>query len=613
MAFRPLQPLENLTLVIPSPKLMTHLATPFEKAIRAVEEWLDGEGSAFVDRSRQRNARRKIAGWDLDLEHPSLGKFRVLLSITHDFPATSPQIHFPDSLCLQLPHIEEDGKFCHGVEPSPTDYDDPRGVIVEVLNKLSRYWENVTNPAWVAAEFHRERLAYWSRFCYLSYKKGGTPTPRSTRAVLTRIAEVMEGRVASYHVRNPGRAGSRRDNELRSSKLLAAVGAVDPHVMAVQHGWAAGTLVRGEVLWIPLPREYSWTPQDWPQSLDRLENLVQAITGKEHSVITWLKKKIEEHSTEDAAREYHPKLVILVQDKTCFGYLITPNLVPVLTGPGVIPIEIERVDADWALARDHQLDALVNRRKKRILLLGCGSLGALIADLLARAGVGELHLVDKEHFSAENCARHILGAGHIGLAKATVLADTIRRQVPGAKAKPLRVLAADWVSQACSPGTYDFVIDCTGESSVRTMLSRFRDRAFGDAGVIHVWLEPFGAAAHTVYVNARSPWPHDDPWEKINAAQWPKDVRVQLPACSSGFHPYGAADAWQAAGFATERILACLDGEVIESTIWSWVRSSAYFDKLNAGAIHSSIIPQGRSVFESSHLIRTLESALTNE
>ncbi|WP_143276989.1 HesA/MoeB/ThiF family protein [Bordetella genomosp. 12] len=589
------------------------ILSPFQHAAQAVEQWLDVEGNTYVSRSSRNNARRRVACWDLDLDHPLLGKVRVQLSIAHDFPASTPQLHFPEGLCLQFPHIEEDGKFCHGVEPSPDDYNDPRAVVVEVLKKLSKYLGDIVNPAWVRAEFQRERLAYWNRFCYLSYKKYGAPTPRSVLAALQNISQVTEGKIASYHARGPGRATSRRDMELRSTMLLASVGTVDPHTLAVQHGWPKGTLVRGEALWVPVPKDLSWTPTDWPKSLDELEQLVLGMTNDSHSVIAWLRQKITQNAQEKSAEDYHPKLIILVQDRTCFGYLITPNLIPQLTGPGVVPVEIDRVDADWALARDHQTEVLELRRQKRVLLIGCGSIGAPIADLLARAGIGELHLADKENFSIENCARHLLGAEHVGQSKATALASRIRRQTPGIQTKALRVLATDWISQVCSPGEYDLVIDCTGDGAVRTMISQFRSSAFGDAGIVHVWIEPHGAAAHTVYATKESPWPPDDPWEKVNAATWPPDVRVQLPACSSGFHIYGAADAWQTAGFATERILSCLDGNVYDSTVWSWVRSSAYFDKLNVTIVRSSLIPISDSSFESSQITRSLESVLGHE
>jgi hypothetical protein len=53
-----------------------------------------------------------------------------------------------------------------------------------------------------------------------------------------------------------------------------------------------------------------------------------------------------------------------------------------------------------------------------------------------------------------------------------------------------------------------------------------------------------------------------------------------LTACGAGFHPYGAADAWQGAAFATERVLAVLDGQCTEATVWSWVRTKAFYDAL---------------------------------
>lgn len=599
--------------MIPLPNPSQKPITPFRQAIEAVEHWLDGKGAAFVKRSNRLEARRKAASWEFELDHPTLGAHIVQLAITHDFPANTPQVYFPASLCLKLPHIEEDGKFCHGVDPSPNDYDDPCKVIDEVLKKLSQFWVNSINPAWVNAEFQRECLAYWSRFCYLFYRKNGMPTPRSVCAVLMPITQVTEGRLASYRAKEPGRAASRSDKELRSTRVLTTMGSADPHAVALQHGWSTGTLVRGDALWVPLAPCSSWTPKDWPQSLDELESLVRMASGDKHSVKEWLTEKTEQEAKEKTAGRYRSKLIVLVQGGTCYGYLITPSLIPYLTAPSIVPVEIERVDADWALARDYDLTLLRGRRNKRVLMIGCGSLGAPIAELLAKSGVSELHLADKEFFSIENCARHVLGAEHIGMAKASVLADRIRRQIPGVKTKPLRVLAADWVSQVCSPGSYDLIIDCTGESSVRTVLSRFRERAFGDVGIVHVWLEPFGAAAHTIYANSDLPWPYDDPWERVNAAHWPQDVRVKLPACSSGFNPYGAADAWQAAGFAAERILACLNLEVPESMVWSWVRSSAYFDKLNVETGRTELIPEKGSIFDSCYVTRSLQTVLADE
>lgn len=551
--------------------------TPFEKAAAAVEAWLDGPGASYVSRTRQPDARRKVASWDLEIPHPLVGTQRASIYITRDFPATPPQVRFDKRLCLVLPHIEEDGRFCHGVEPDPRDYEAPEDAVRTVLDSLSDFWVKSHDPAWVTEEFQRESLSYWMRFC-LQYKPlRGAPGVSELRVALADLDRATEGRFAAYFKKN---------NSSRSSLMVATVGDVDPHGLAVRHGWPVGTLVRGHSLYVPLPPEQPWGPPHWPKRLEDLEDLVAQATDHTHSVVHWI-----EANKKDA----HCFLVVLAQGTTCYGYLVYPAPVPRLTLPILIPVPIDRIDANWALARDHRVDLLQARRKKRVLVLGCGSLGAPVAELLARAGVGELHLLDKELFGSENTARHILGASNIGAFKSGELATRLRRMVPGIAVKQLHALAVDWLRDQCKPGTYDLVVDCTGESAVRIALTHLRQRSLGDALVAHAWMEPFCAAAHVILLQPGDDWPEDDPRLKVNVAHWPDDTRVQLPACNAGFHPYGAADVFQAAGFATERLLATLDGRVVESVVCTWVRSATFFQGLGVQVAPGPLVPTAES------------------
>lgn len=551
--------------------------TPFAKAAAAVEAWLDGLGATYVSRTRQPDSRRKVASWDLELPHQLVGTQRASIYITRDFPATPPQVRFDKSLCLVLPHIEEDGRFCHGVAPDPRDYEAPEDAVRAVLDRLSDFWVKSHDPAWVANEFQDECLSYWLRFC-LQYKPvRGAPGVSDLRAALGDLDGATEGRFAAYFKKN---------NTARSSLMVATVGDVDPHALAVRHGWQGGTLVRGHALYVPLRAGQPWGPAHWPKRLQDLEGLVADATHHTQSVARWMGAKKE------GARCL---LVVLVQGATCYGYLVYPAPVPHLTLPFLVPVPIDRVDANWALARDHRVEGLQARRKKRVLVLGCGSLGAPVAELLARGGVGELHLLDKELFGSENTARHILGASNIGESKSGELATRLRRMVPGIAVKPFRALAVDWLSDQCKPGTYDLVVDCTGESAVRVALAHLRQRNLGNALLAYAWMEPFCSAAHLVLLQRGDNWPEDDPRQKVNVAQWPDDTRVQLPACNAGFHPYGAADVFQAAGFTAERLLAGLDGQVTESIVCSWVRSATFFQGLGVVVTPGPLVPTAES------------------
>lgn len=560
--------------------------TPFETASVTIAAWLDGPAAEFATRTRQPDPRRKAASWDLELRHAVHGSQRVRIFITRDFPATPPQVRFDQRLCLVLPHVEEDGRFCHGVEAAPSDYDDPVEVMKEVLRRLGTFWVNSENPAWVASEFQKESLSYWSRFCLQQEPVRGASGASDVRVALSGLEDATEGSAAAYF---------KKDSKARSDLIVATVGEADPHGLAVRHGWSVGTLVRGNALYVPLPADQSWAPQDWPRTMDQLENLVARATDHTLSVAQWIGKHKEE------ARCF---LVVLVQGVTCYGYLAYPSPVPRITSPTIFPVPIDRVDANWALARDHRLDALQERRKKRVLVLGCGSLGAPVAELLARAGVGELHLLDKEFFGPENCARHLLGASDIGALKSANLATRVRRLVPGTAVKPIHALATDWLRETCKPGTYDLVVDCTGESSVRTVLAHLRERSLGNCLVAHAWMEPFCAAAHVVLLRHGDNWPADDPRWKVNIAEWPNDTAVKLPACNAGFHPYGAADVFQAAGFVTERLLASLDGNIPDSVVCSFVRSALFFEGLGVKVKPGALVPTTASGLDAVQLTR---------
>jgi hypothetical protein len=295
------------------------------------------------------------------------------------------------------------------------------------------------------------------------------------------------------------------------------------------------------------------------------------------------------------------------------AFCLAPPLVPVLTTLGLVPVTIERIDANWALARDHQLSVLQLRRDKRVLLLGCGSLGAPIAELLARSGVGRLTLVDMEFLAPENTARHILGYSSVSSSKAVELADRLRREIPGIDVKGHQALASSWLAHCAHAGDFDLVIDCTGESSVRCLLAQLSTQHLAGVDMAHLWMEPFCAAAHVVYLLPGDKWPSGDPADTlVNVAEWPDDLRVRLPACGAGFHPYGAADVWQAAGFGAERLLAHLDGEIDASTVWTWMRGTGYFESLGVAASPGRLVPHTKSKFECLTLERSFAELVSD-
>jgi hypothetical protein len=295
-----------------------------------------------------------------------------------------------------------------------------------------------------------------------------------------------------------------------------------------------------------------------------------------------------------------------------FGYQVFGPSVSLLSRPSIEPVYITRVDPDWALARDHRLEVLHARREKRVLLIGCGSLGSPLAKALARAGVGHFDIVDSQLMETENTSRHELGMREVGQGKAPGLARKLIQDVPALKARGFVADAASWTTKNCRPGNYDLIVECTAESSVRTFMSHARTGLFGDCPVIHAWSEPLCSAAHVVLSQPSVPWPGDDPADTlVNASDLSAgDTRIQPPACAGGFHPYGAADIDLVAAFAAERVIAVLDDLQHPSTVWSWARSSAFFAALPMSVSTRSIVPISDSTFDTATTTRELARVL---
>ena len=591
--------------------------SPFESASFAVQEWLDrGVGSAAATRDTKVRTENGCA-WDIDLRDDALPIKGVRLRLPPDFPASPCELYVSRDYFLKLPHIEADGNVCLGLASIPEDYDDPVAAVVRSFASLkNRLLLPASDAAWVSEQFQGERASYWAQWC-LSRRKAADhrPVPSRTYVDVGDLGAWARGGVAAY-------VPASSKHRLYSLQVAAA----DPHKLATRHRWADGTLVHGSALFVRLRDNATWTPSTWPETFEALDALVAEATGHEVSLAHWvnttgwaddvapqkLRKKVRRKQLKDAPPGRRPLLVVLMHGSVMFGYQLYRSVMPQLQPPAVEPVHITRVHADWVLARDHDLKVLHARRKKRVLLLGAGSLGSPLARALARAGVGYLDIVDAQLMETENTSRHELGLADAGHGKALRLAEQIMKDVPGITTRGFLADASTWAMKNCKPGVYDLIIECTAESSVRTFMSHMRTVLFGDSPVIHAWTEPLCSAAHVVLSQLAVPWPDTDPADElVNASDLSaNDTRIKVPACAGGFHPYGAADIEQVAAFAAERVIAVLDDMMHPSAVWSWVRSTAFFESLPVAANTRSIVPSSNSKSDSATTTRDLAAIL---
>lgn len=149
----------------------------FSAAISIVTAWLDGLGPGTATRCQDKELEQRCRVWRLAEGAPVLDGAAPLLVLQHDFPLTPARIELDRKFCLQLPHIEVDGHFCHGVEFDPEDVASPVPAVGRVLSRFFDFLDRCADPGWVEAEFSRERQDYWTRYA------ASAKTPKSYRTV----------------------------------------------------------------------------------------------------------------------------------------------------------------------------------------------------------------------------------------------------------------------------------------------------------------------------------------------------------------------------------------------------------------------------------------------
>jgi hypothetical protein len=196
-----------------------------------------------------------------------------------------------------------------------------------------------------------------------------------------------------------------------------------------------------------------------------------------------------------------------------------------------------------------------NLRERKILLLGAGALGSMVAEVLVRGGAHQVMIVDKEEMAAGNLVRHLLTLSDLGRAKAPALAARLNHASPHARVAGILASFPDLPEDArafCDHS--DLVIDCTADVDVRHHLEKypwgtsltFVSLALGlEARRLYAFKvlgESFPAAE---YEKAVRPWVEKDLDEM---------ERTGLPGegigCWHPIFPAGVASIWMLAGAA---------------------------------------------------------------
>lgn len=380
-----------------------------------------------------------------------------------------------DGLPDELAHLHGVDAICFADEGSlPLDLYDPGGAVLRVLLEAAKALEK-SFAGGAALEFERELAAYWrGSVLDCAIDRPATPTILPVE-VIPRVS----GEPCGLVIVPPGAWPSRASNGDRHKGVLLNFPGDLRHAPEFRARTVADALAYIDVQPVK--------PPGWRQLVvEAAANNEYCLLGAPNAIIGWLPRL--------------PKPLQILQDRTR-GFR-----------PGAVRRLIEKqmntVELDRLTARDVSLPTCVTRNLggapslsgKKIVQIGGGTVGGLLARMLVQAGAGcgaRFTLYDPETLAPGNLGRHLLGFEDIGNNKAEALAKTLRTFHPDVHvvARPLdAILEWDEIEQA------DLIVDATGDESVAALLNdRYlsSERTGGELALLHAWVFGNGIAGQS--------------------------------------------------------------------------------------------------------------------
>lgn len=404
------------------------------------------------------------------------GRYQCNISIPPNFdrPPSIDLVTVPDALKPIAPHIDSSGGICYLSRHSISlNIFDPVGQMLGCFERAEKVLGQLLRNELVE-DLAEEFFAYWGTddsHCYFDFRVG------TTRKLQTMVDLRFMPRVVLVFV---------TDDVSRTVVKSKAMGfELNPVLCTVEKIYTKID---------PRPLQHQWPPKN-------LGELVQwqAVQDSKTS------RRIVERVAQAAEKGEGFVTVLIETPKFFYSFFVLlrptasaarPTKVElrrksVLYSSAVFPLRSWRIDESYIIQRN--IPGMKTLENKKIIVVGCGTIGGYLADMLVKAGAGagdgELVLIDPDRLSPGNLGRHRLGFPYLEQKKAIATRDELVRNMPDAT---IKALAVD-VKEA-NLAKAALIIDATGEQTVSDYLAS----AHSHVPQLNVWIEGPGVAVRAL-------------------------------------------------------------------------------------------------------------------
>jgi molybdopterin/thiamine biosynthesis adenylyltransferase len=445
-------------------------------------------------------------------------------------------LEIPSQLPATVPHLGADGGICYLAKGTVVlDIYDPVGQSLACLQRAAVVFGQILKGEMIE-DLAEEFFAYWHGWlCFVEMQSEDLGRQNC-------IVAQASGSPLCFIT----------DNEDRTTKKLTSLGyqVTDRTVLTYRVKTSAQ----------PRPLTNHWPPET-----------VGDILAWQSTLDPRCRRKIHERIKEGERKKANGVLIVIESPLMTYGFAVLYDRQRPMQknkladrrdstyGLKVNPVSMVRIDDRYLAQRNMPKSKTL--AGKKIAVVGCGTIGGYLSDMLVKAGAGtcggKLTLVDFDCLLPQNIGRHRLGFPDLLTNKAEAMARELQRLAPGVE---VRALPVD-VKQA-QLGEMDLLIDATGEESLGHWLCGHYP---APTPILSVWIEGPGTAVRGLLRKNESGACYRCLWHSNRRGEL-RSTHDPLPAilaghgCEGLYVPFPASVSVHAASLGAEMTLDWVNG-----------------------------------------------------
>ena len=245
---------------------------------------------------------------------------------------------------------------------------------------------------------------------------------------------------------------------------------------------------------------------------------------------------------------------------------------------------------------------------KKVLLIGCGSLGGYIANELVKAGIEKMMLLDADHLYENNVFRHLLGLEYVGQYKCVALQNYYEKNIPDLKISSLAEKIEEAVQEGnIEFGEYDLIISATGDHNVNRWINQYVMSNKLMVPVVYAWNEVLGVGNHVAYIEYGNVGCYEcfigrdedtgELYDRTAYCRSGQKVVQKVAGCGSSFIPYGSTISLKTVGMCVDTIKKIFEGRYSDNIIIS-AKGDDYHFKRAGLQVSNKYLNQKDSIVE---------------